>query len=87
MMICFLNIIGYHIFKGKHALDVEIPRTGNQIFRIGIFSRQLISDEVTPVVQIFSINIVILGQMPSTRLDTAYGSSFLVGMRSFPILA
>ena len=68
VLICFFHIVRYHIFKRKHSFYVQISGSGNKIFFICIFSCKLITDQMTAVIQIFSIDKIIFHSMPAGRL-------------------
>ena len=72
-----LHIIRDLLLKRQHALGVHIPGAGDQVSRIGILRRQLISDQMTAVVQILPIHMVITDRMPAARLDHADAASLL----------
>ena len=46
----FFDVIGSHVFKGKHTIYVEIASPCNQIFFIGIFTGKLEADEMAAVI-------------------------------------
>ena len=68
MLICLFHIVRYHIFKRKHSFYVQISGSCNKIFFICIFSCKLITDQMTAVIQIFSIDKIIFHSMPAGRL-------------------
>lgn len=69
MVAGLLHIVRDLIFKRQHPFDVQIPRTGDQIALIRIFRGQLVSNQMTAIVQIFTIYAVIFDQMPAARFD------------------
>ncbi len=68
MIFCLFYIICDHVFKRQHSVHIQIPGAGNQVFLIGIFSGELKTDQMTPVVQIFSVYIIVFCILPSGRL-------------------
>ena len=56
---CIVYVIGDHVFKGEHPLDVHVTSTCDEIFGVGIFARKLKPYEMTAVVEIFSVNAVV----------------------------
>ena len=69
MVVGFLNVVSYHVFKWQHTGDIQIPGTGNQILLVGIFSSQLVSDQMTAVIQVFSVYTIIFYGLPAGGLD------------------
>ena len=65
----FSDVICRHVFEGLHALHVHITRPGDQIFLIGILPGELITDQMTAVVQVIAIDAVVFDCMPSGRSD------------------
>ena len=68
------NIGKDRVFIGKHALHIQVPGPCDQVFFIGILSRELKSDQMAAIVQIISVNAVIFYGMPAGRFyraDTA----------------
>ena len=80
----FLNIVCHHIFKRQHTLNIHIACTGNQIPLIGIFTGELKTDQMAPVIQESSIHKVILRRLPTGRFYLSNGST---GFRRHQILA
>ena len=64
-----LHIVCHHILKGQHPFNVEIPGACDQVLHVGVFCRELIADQVTAVIKIFSINAVIPDRVPAAGLD------------------
>ena len=88
VLICFFYIVRYHIFKRKHSFYVQISGSGNKIFFICIFSCKLITDQMTAVIQIFSIDKIIFHSMPAGRLyRTNIPTLLRLSIRSCPTLA
>ena len=71
MSLCFFYIIRHHIFKRQHPGDIQITRPGNQIFLVCIFRRQLVTDQMTTIIQKFSIDSVIFRLLPAGGLHLA----------------
>ena len=44
MMVCFLDVVGNHILKGQHTLNVHISGAGYQVLSVRILRRELPSD-------------------------------------------
>ena len=40
----FLYVVGNHILKGQHPLDIQVAGSGYQISLIGIFSGKLVAN-------------------------------------------
>lgn len=77
VVIRFLDMISNHIFKWQHTFHVHIPSTGYQILLVGIFTGQLESDQMAPVIEIFPIyQVIIPDGMPAGRLYHSDGASF-----------
>ena len=77
MVIGFLDIVCDHIFEWKHPFNIEVSSPGDQILFICIFTSQLKSNQMTPVVQIFAVHTVIFHGMPAGWLYLANTSAFL----------
>ena len=75
MVVCFLDVVSYHVFKWQHAGDIQIPGTGNQVLLVGIFSSQLVSDQMAAVIQIFSVHTIIFHGLPAGGLDRTNGTT------------
>ena len=71
------NVVGNHVFKRQHALDIQITCSSNQILLICILTGQLISDQVAAVVQILSFHLIVFYRMPARRLYLTDGSALL----------
>ena len=65
MVVCFLYIVGNHIFKWQHSRNIQITSARDKIPCICIFSRKLIAQQMAAIIQVFAINAVILYGMPS----------------------
>ena len=63
------DVIRHQVLKRQHALHVEIPRARDQVAFVGVFTGQLVADQVAAVVQVFAVNKVILDRLPAGRLD------------------
>ena len=72
------DIVGNLIFVGKHSIHVHVSGAGDQIFLIRIFARQLIGNQMAPVVEIIAVDAFILDCMPAGRLDAANGTSWSI---------
>ena len=77
MIISFLYIIRYHIFKRQHTINIKISCSCNQILCIGILSSKLITYKMAPVIQIFTINIIVFCCLPSRRFYFTNCTTFL----------
>ena len=66
MVAVFLHIVRNHIFEWQHALNVQVSGAGNQVLCIGVFAGQLKANEVATVVEILSIDQIIImnGESP-----------------------
>ena len=71
MIAGFPDIIGYHIFKGKHPFYIHITSPRDQVLLICIFTGKLVADQMASVIQIFSIHDVIFHSLPSGGLHLA----------------
>ena len=68
MVPSFFYIISHFILKWKHALNVQVSRSGYQIFDIRVFSCKLKPNQMTSIVQISVLNdIRIFDGMPPGR--------------------
>ena len=59
MVSCLLDIVRYHVFKGKHTLHIHIPGAGDEIFFIGVLAGQLVPDQVTAVIEILAVVLLV----------------------------
>ena len=58
------------LFKRQHARFVEIARTGEEIFAVGVFAAERPGDEVAAVVEALTRNKVVALLVPTGRMDT-----------------
>ena len=68
----FFYIVGYHVLKRQHSLNIKISRSGNEIALVRIFTGQLKSDKMTTIIQIFPVHKIVFDRMPTGRLDRAF---------------
>ena len=84
MVAGFLHKIRHHVFKGQHPLDVEVARAGDEILLVGILPGELVADEMTAVVQVFSVPEVVLDRYPAGRLDRSDAAPVGIGHQVAP---
>ena len=66
------DIINDLDLKGKHAVDVHIPGSGDQVKFVVVLTRERVGYEVAPVIKILVLyKIVISYRVPPGRLDHA----------------
>ena len=67
----FLDVVRDHVLEGKHAVNIHVARAGDEIAAVRIFGGQLPADEMAAVIQVLSVDEIILCRDPSGRLDLA----------------
>lgn len=65
------DVVGNHVFKRQHALDIQITCSSDQILLVCILTGQLVSDQMAAVVQIFTFHLIVFYRMPARRLYLA----------------
>ena len=55
MVLRLLDVISHKIFEGEHPLYIHVPGTCDQIFLVGIFSRELEADQMASVVEVLPV--------------------------------
>lgn len=50
MVISLLDVVGNHVLKGQHSLNIQIPCARDEVLRIGVFTSQLIANEMAAVI-------------------------------------
>ena len=66
MVVRFLDIVSYHIFKGEHTINIEVSCAGDQVLLICILAGQLIADEMAAIIEVLSIHTIVLDCVPSS---------------------
>ena len=56
MVFRFLHVVGHHVLKGQHALDIHVPGAGDQIFLVGVLAGELEANEVAAVIKIAAVH-------------------------------
>ena len=79
MMPSVADVIGNLIFKGKHAVYVEVAGAGDKIMLIGILAGKLKADQVAAVVEVLAVHAVIFRLNPSGGMDGADAAALLCG--------
>ena len=69
MVVCLFYIVSNHIFKRQHAIYVQISGPGHEIPFVRIFGGELITDQMTAVVEVFAVYVVVLHGVPAGRFD------------------
>ena len=65
MIASLFDVVGCHIFEWQHSINVQRSCAGDEVPFIGVFRRQLVSNKVTSVVQVFAIHKIIFDRVPS----------------------
>lgn len=68
MVIRFLYVVRHHVLKRQHAIDIQIAGTGDQVLFICVFRSKLIADQMASVIEIFTVDAVILDRVPARGL-------------------
>ena len=68
MVAGLLDVVGHHVFKRQHALDIHVARAGDQVSLVGVLAGQLKADQVAAVVQIAAVYEVVFGILPAGRV-------------------
>ena len=71
------DVVGNHVFKRQHALDIQITCSSDQILLVCILTGQLVSDQMAAVVQIFTFHLIVFYRMPARRLYLADRAALL----------
>ena len=79
MVLGLLDVVGDHVFKGQHALHIQIACAGDKVFLVCVFARELIADQMTAVVEIVPVHVVVFGRLPARGLDLADAAAFFRG--------
>ena len=86
MIPCFLHVPQNRQFIRFHAVHVHVPRSGHQILRIRVFSRQTIGNLMAAVVDIFAADkiILFLRRLPAGRFHHADCAALLLWKKIRP---
>ena len=69
MVLRFIYIVRNLILKGQHTLCVQIARPGDKVLLVGVLPGQLVANQVTAIIEVFSLNqIVIADSLPAAGL-------------------
>ena len=79
VVFCFLDVVGHHVLEGEHAIHIQIAGAGDQIFSPGVLAGELETNEVTSVIEVFTVHAVILGGLPAGGFHMADAAAFLGG--------
>ena len=71
-----LHILGDLRFEGFHTIHIHGSGSGDEVAHVGVFSSQLISQQVAAVVNVLAVHPVVLMHAPAGRLHRADGSAF-----------
>ena len=52
MIVGLLDVVGDHVLKGQHSLNIQIPCARDEVLRIGVFTSQLIANEMAAVIYV-----------------------------------
>ena len=84
MIACLFDVVRDHIFKWQHTVHIKIPGAGDQIPAVGIFSGQLIADQMTSVVEILTLDNIIFHQVPACRTHRSDAPALFRRHQLFP---
>ena len=74
------DIIQHLKFKGLHPFRIQVAGTGDEIFLVGIFPCQGISNEMAAVVEVISFHqFMIINQLPTAGMNFPDGAPLLTG--------
>ena len=79
MVARLLDVVRHHILKGEHPLGVQVAGAGDEVLLVGVLRRQLVADEMAPVVEAFPLHTVIAHRVPAGGFDLADVPPFFCG--------